>query len=229
MFTSNAAAAKKLGKRKVREVTGETSAAAAHCFNPHMDARRRSQILNNAAAAAPFSYLALLTADDSHGHCDDDDDESCPFSKDIKNQSDKINQMIMFHSENLRQSVVGTLCAAEERAAKRLRASEARNAELERLAELYKGEAERLLMRVRYLEMSNAYAEEEEAESSFEDPDRVRPVRLDCKVCKRELAKVMLWPCRHVCVCPSCDAATKCCPVCRLVKTTSVQLSLPLD
>lgn len=125
--------------------------------------------------------------------------------------------------------------AAEERAAKRLRASEEQKAELERLVELYKGEAERLLTRVRHLEDAAsegrryAEAEEEEAESSFEDPDRVGPVRLDCKVCERELATVMVWPCRHVCVCARCDAATKCCPVCRQVKTTSVQVCLPLD
>ncbi|KAG6407771.1 hypothetical protein SASPL_130769 [Salvia splendens] len=52
-----------------------------------------------------------------------------------------------------------------------------------------------------------AEAVEEEGESSFEDLDRVRPVRLDCKVCERELANVMVWSCRHVCVCKRCDAA----------------------
>ncbi|KAG6400202.1 hypothetical protein SASPL_137027 [Salvia splendens] len=52
-----------------------------------------------------------------------------------------------------------------------------------------------------------AEAVEEEGESSFEDPDRVGPVRLDCKVYERELANVMVWSCRHVCVCKRCDAA----------------------
>lgn len=133
----------------------------------------------------------------------------------------------------------------EETVAKRVKAQEERNEELERLAAMYKGEAERLLGRVRYLEhavvslseglqeanAARCYAEavEEEGESSFEDPDRVGPVRLDCKVCERELASVMVWPCRHVCVCKRCDAAAKCCPVCRMVKTTSVEVCLPLD
>lgn len=155
-------------------------------------------------------------------------------------------------NENLRQSVVEMFEKAEEQATKRLKLQleekSERNAELEKLVELYKGEAERLLGRVRYLErtaqslreglqQANAarhYAEtmtmvEEEGESSFEDPDRVGPVRMECKVCERQLATVMVWPCRHVCVCTRCDVATKCCPVCRLVKTTSVEVCLPLD
>ncbi|KAL1559342.1 RING-type E3 ubiquitin transferase [Salvia divinorum] len=234
MFPSNAAAAKRLGKRKVREVES---------FNPHFAStsapidRRRSQvnkILNNAAAAAPLSYMALLTASD------DDDDYEC--SRDSMDQRDQINQIITFHNEKLRQSVLGML---EETTAKRLKAQAERNDELERLAALFKGEAERLLARVRYLEhavmslseglqeanAARLYAEtvEEEGESSFEDPDRVGPVRLDCKVCERELANVMVWPCRHVCICRRCDATTKCCPVCRMVKTTSVEVCLPLD
>ncbi|XP_047939542.1 BOI-related E3 ubiquitin-protein ligase 1-like [Salvia hispanica] len=231
MFPSNAAAAKRLGKRKVREV--ET-------FNPHFAStstpvdRRRSHVhklLNNAAAAAPLSYMALLTAND-----DVDDNDN------IMDQSDQINQIITYHNEKLRQSVVGMV---EETVAKRVKAQAERNEELERLAAMYKGEAERLLARVRYLEHAvmslseglqeaNAaghYAEavEEEGESSFEDPDRVGPVRLDCKVCERELANMMVWPCRHVCVCKRCDAAAKCCPVCGMVKTTSVEVCLPLD
>lgn len=162
-------------------------------------------------------------------------------------------KVCFLQNEYLRHSVVRVLekhehtyhHAAEERATKKLRESdmklqekEEQNAELERLVELYKGEAERLLIRVRYLErtaqsLSEANAArdavEEEAESSFEDPDRVGPVRLDCKVCERQLATVMVWPCRHVCVCKRCDVTTKYCPVCRLVKTTSVEVSLPLD
>lgn len=142
--------------------------------------------------------------------------------------------------------------AAEEKAAKKLKERElelqgklAQNAELQRMVEHYKAEAERLLIRVRHLERAkmslrerlqeaNAarrYAEtaQEEAESSFEDPDRVEPVRLDCKVCRRQLATVMMWPCRHVCVCTQCEAATKYCPVCHLFKTTSVEVYLPLN
>ncbi|KAH6830868.1 hypothetical protein C2S53_005792 [Perilla frutescens var. hirtella] len=257
MFTSNAAAvAKSLGKRKMREETDNQ-------FNPnghhHLASssvpadRRRSKvrkILNNAAAtpSKPFSYMALLTADEDEDE-EEDDFDYYPISKDVKNQSDQIDQMITYHNENLRQSVVGMLekhnhslqCAAEERAAKRMKERDLklqehieRNEELERLVEHYKGESNRLLTRVRYLEHEAAarrYADtvEEEGESSFEDPDRVGPVRLDCKVCERQLATVMVWPCRHVCVCMRCDATTKYCPVCRSVKTTSVEVCLPLD
>ncbi|KAL0304009.1 UNVERIFIED_CONTAM: BOI-related E3 ubiquitin-protein ligase 1 [Sesamum radiatum] len=141
---------------------------------------------------------------------------------------------------------------AEEKVAKKLKAKElelhgklSENAELERMVEHYKGEAERLLIRVRCLERTTmalqaglqeanaarryAETEQEDAESSFEDPDRVGPVRLDCKACERQLATVMMWPCRHVCVCTRCDSLTKVCPVCRSLKTTSVEVCLPLD
>lgn len=98
------AAAKSLGKRKMREVSTET-AAADHRFNLHnhhlpssSDGRRSrvQNILNNAAAAPvkPFSYMALLTADDDE---DDNDEYYHPISNDIKNPSEQINQMIMYH------------------------------------------------------------------------------------------------------------------------------------
>lgn len=140
----------------------------------------------------------------------------------------------------------------EERAAKKLkemnlqlRRKSSQNEELERLVELYKGEAERLQIRIRFLERAAmslqsglqdanaarryAEADHDDAESSFEDPDRVDPVRLDCKVCLKKVATVMMWPCRHVCVCTRCEAATKYCPVCRGIKTTSVEICLPLN
>lgn len=98
------AAAKSLGKRKMREVATET-AAADHRFSLHnhhlpssSDGRRSrvQNILNNAAAAPvkPFSYMALLTADDDE---DDNDEYYHPISNDIKNPSEQINQMIMYH------------------------------------------------------------------------------------------------------------------------------------
>ncbi|KAI3458396.1 hypothetical protein Pfo_015059 [Paulownia fortunei] len=266
MFTGNGVA-NNSGKRKVKEVAAEPTPAAAHQFNllnlhgqhfasssDPLNGRQPQvqQILNAAAPFKPFSFMSLLTGDD-------EDDRNSLFT-DIKNQSEQIDQIVLLHSQNLRQALGGMLekhhltlhRVAEERATRKLKEREmelqgklAQNAELERMVEHYKAEAERLLLRVRYLERATMslraglqeataarrYAEtaQEEAESSFEDPDRVGPIRLDCKACERQLATVMLWPCRHVCVCTRCDAATKICPVCRLLKTTSIEVYLPLN
>lgn len=160
-------------------------------------------------------------------------------------------------SENLKQTLNGALGQhlhdvhreAEERATKRLKDREsellAQNAQLQIMADHYKAQAERMVIRVRTLERTtrslserldeaNAarfYAEEaqEEAESSFPDPDRVGQITLECKVCERKMATVMLWPCRHVCVCTRCDATTTYCPVCHVVKTNSIEVHLPLN
>lgn len=140
--------------------------------------------------------------------------------------------------------------AAEERVAKKLRERElelqenmSKNVELKEMAALYKAEKEKVHDRVKFLEQvtkslrsrlrdaveARRYAEtsQDDAQSSFTDPDRVRPVKLECKVCEERVAMVMMWPCRHVCVCVQCDAAVKECPVCGSVKRTSVEVRLP--
>ncbi|KAL2227304.1 UNVERIFIED_CONTAM: BOI-related E3 ubiquitin-protein ligase 1 [Sesamum indicum] len=275
MFANNGGAPTFVGavpkdsrKRKMKEVEAETiehtpAAAASNQINlfnlhgPHfasLNGRHSQvqQILNNAAPFKPFSFTSLLTA------ADEDDLDS--LSMEIKNQTEQVDQILLFHNENLRQSLAGVLGkhrrtlhrVAEEKAAKKLKAKElelhgklSENAELERMVEHYKGEAERLLIRVRCLERTTmslqaglqeanaarryAETEQEDAESSYEDPDRVGPVRLDCKACERQLATVMMWPCRHICVCTRCDSVTKVCPVCCSLKTTSVEVCLPLD
>nr|GMD57711.1 BOI-related E3 ubiquitin-protein ligase 1 [Ipomoea batatas] len=39
--------------------------------------------------------------------------------------------------------------------------------------------------------------------------------RLVVKLCWRESATMMAWPCRHLCMCKNCaGATTKCCPIC---------------
>ncbi|KAL6530364.1 hypothetical protein OROHE_014717 [Orobanche hederae] len=210
------------------------------------------QILNSAAPLRPFSFMSMLAADD-----EDDRDSFLAEIKSQREQmnhilllhTDILRQALGGMLEKQHKIVHR---AAEEKAAKKLKQKEIelqnkslQNIELERKAEHYKKEAERLSTKVRNLERATMslkscleeakaarrYAEtaQEEAESSFEDPDRVAPVRLDCKVCDRQLASVMMWPCRHVCVCTRCDAATKVCPVCRLMKTTSVEVYLSLD
>ncbi|KAJ8468096.1 hypothetical protein OPV22_030648 [Ensete ventricosum] len=65
----------------------------------------------------------------------------------------------------------------------------------------------------------------EEAGSAYVDPDRVEPER-SCRACRRRAASVVLLPCRHLCLCDACDAATaaESCPVCRGVRTGSIQV-----
>ncbi|KAK2988941.1 hypothetical protein RJ640_026209 [Escallonia rubra] len=69
--------------------------------------------------------------------------------------------------------------------------------------------------------------QEDDAESSFVDPERAEPARMPCKVCGRRAATVMMWPCRHVCICKRCDDVTKNCPECHSPNTTSVDVNLP--
>ncbi|RWV90765.1 hypothetical protein GW17_00047003 [Ensete ventricosum] len=65
----------------------------------------------------------------------------------------------------------------------------------------------------------------EEAGSAYVDPDRVEPER-SCRACRRRAASVVLLPCRHLCLCDACDAATaaESCPVCRGVRTGCIQV-----
>lgn len=160
-------------------------------------------------------------------------------------------------SENLSKLLGGALGQhlhevhhkVEERAAKRLKDREAellaQNARLQSMADHYKAQAERMMIRVRTLERTTSvlnerlneanaacfYAEEEheEAESSFPDPDRVVPIALECKVCERKRATMMMLPCRHVCVCTCCDGITTYCPVCHTLKTNSFEVIIPLN
>ncbi|RWW26533.1 hypothetical protein GW17_00009068 [Ensete ventricosum] len=65
----------------------------------------------------------------------------------------------------------------------------------------------------------------EDAESGYEDPDRVERERA-CRSCQYRRASVVLLPCRHLCLCDACDAASDSCPVCRFVTTGSVRVLL---
>ncbi|KAL4572842.1 hypothetical protein LXL04_019630 [Taraxacum kok-saghyz] len=47
-----------------------------------------------------------------------------------------------------------------------------------------------------------------------------------CKNCFNEDSCVVMIPCRHLCCCRSCDAFLHSCPVCKMVKKASIQLSL---
>eukprot|EP00262_Sarcandra_glabra_P012213 TRINITY_DN3104_c1_g2_i2.p1 TRINITY_DN3104_c1_g2~~TRINITY_DN3104_c1_g2_i2.p1 ORF type:complete len:274 (-),score=0.65 TRINITY_DN3104_c1_g2_i2:517-1338(-) len=65
----------------------------------------------------------------------------------------------------------------------------------------------------------------DDAESAHIDPDRPVSVPL-CRACRKRGMSVVLLPCRHLCVCTDCDAAVDACPVCRCVRSASVEVYL---
>ncbi|KAG0461753.1 hypothetical protein HPP92_020229 [Vanilla planifolia] len=69
----------------------------------------------------------------------------------------------------------------------------------------------------------------EDAESAFIDPERSESPEQACRACFRRPALVVLIPCRHLCLCSTCDAngAGEVCPVCGFARTGSVQVVLP--
>ncbi|KAJ3681779.1 hypothetical protein LUZ60_014352 [Juncus effusus] len=69
----------------------------------------------------------------------------------------------------------------------------------------------------------------EDCESAHIDPNRPPGSARLCKVCRHRTASVVLLPCRHLCLCESCDVAAACegaCPVCHCVCTGCVQVFL---
>ncbi|XP_021630614.1 probable BOI-related E3 ubiquitin-protein ligase 2 isoform X2 [Manihot esculenta] len=47
-----------------------------------------------------------------------------------------------------------------------------------------------------------------------------------CRACKSKEVSMLLMPCRHLCLCRDCDMLINVCPVCQLIKTSSVQVYL---
>ncbi|KAG8640141.1 BOI-related E3 ubiquitin-protein ligase 1 [Manihot esculenta] len=47
-----------------------------------------------------------------------------------------------------------------------------------------------------------------------------------CRACKSKEVCMLLMPCRHLCLCKDCDMLINVCPVCQLIKTSSVQVYL---
>ncbi|TMW84680.1 hypothetical protein EJD97_024653, partial [Solanum chilense] len=68
--------------------------------------------------------------------------------------------------------------------------------------------------------------EAEDAESVYVDPDRVveSTGRPSCKGCRKRFASVVLLPCRHLCLCIECDVVAQSCPLCRSIRTSSVEV-----
>ncbi|XP_022856639.1 probable BOI-related E3 ubiquitin-protein ligase 3 [Olea europaea var. sylvestris] len=67
----------------------------------------------------------------------------------------------------------------------------------------------------------------DDAESAYIDPDRV--VELtgpSCKGCRRRYASVVVFPCRHFCLCRECDSIAQICPICYSYRSSSVEAFL---
>jgi E3 ubiquitin-protein ligase BOI-like protein len=50
--------------------------------------------------------------------------------------------------------------------------------------------------------------------------------RAACKACGEGESRVLVLPCRHLCLCPACDAAVDKCPVCAATKNASLHVLL---
>lgn len=71
-------------------------------------------------------------------------------------------------------------------------------------------------------------SEIDDAASSHIDPNNnnnnMGSQRMRCKMCHGKEVSVLLVPCRHLCLCKECDVFTGFCPVCKSLKTSSVQV-----
>ncbi|GFP79908.1 boi-related E3 ubiquitin-protein ligase 1 [Phtheirospermum japonicum] len=45
--------------------------------------------------------------------------------------------------------------------------------------------------------------------------------RLKCRACQSEQVSILLFPCRHLCLCADCEGLVDVCPVCQVTKTAS--------
>lgn len=67
--------------------------------------------------------------------------------------------------------------------------------------------------------------------SSDKDDDggghRQMPLKRACKACEGREPRMLLLPCRHLCLCRSCDGMVDACPVCFVRKTASVEINMP--
>ncbi|XWS49196.1 hypothetical protein CRYUN_Cryun13aG0143200 [Craigia yunnanensis] len=66
----------------------------------------------------------------------------------------------------------------------------------------------------------------EDAESAYVDPERVAASGPVCKSCRTHVAAVVLFPCRHLCLCTECDRVAQACPLCLIVRNSSVEIFL---
>ncbi|KAL0794556.1 hypothetical protein Bca101_065933 [Brassica carinata] len=71
-------------------------------------------------------------------------------------------------------------------------------------------------------------SELDDAASSYIDPNNSNKnkgnQRMRCRMCNAKEVSVLLVPCRHLSLCKECDVFTGVCPVCKSLKTSSVQV-----
>ncbi|CAH9126339.1 unnamed protein product [Cuscuta epithymum] len=66
---------------------------------------------------------------------------------------------------------------------------------------------------------------EEDTQSSSVDAEESDPaVIITCRLCGRQTATVLLWPCRHLCLCQRCKALANRCPICQTVFEVDVEI-----
>lgn len=68
--------------------------------------------------------------------------------------------------------------------------------------------------------------------ASYKDPGHGKAAlkhlneHLICKSCRSKEVTILLMPCRHLCLCKSCDGLVRVCPICNGMKTASVEVFL---
>ncbi|KAK3224796.1 hypothetical protein Dsin_004658 [Dipteronia sinensis] len=50
--------------------------------------------------------------------------------------------------------------------------------------------------------------------------------QIHCRACKVQEVSILILPCRHLCLCKDCEGFIDACPVCKVMKTASVQVYL---
>ncbi|KAL5700503.1 RING-type E3 ubiquitin transferase [Ranunculus cassubicifolius] len=69
---------------------------------------------------------------------------------------------------------------------------------------------------------------DDDAQSCCNDDNNNNTLKIQqkrcCKVCKENEVSVLLLPCRHLCLCKSCDAIVDSCPICDSTKSASLQI-----
>ncbi|CAN8294382.1 unnamed protein product [Cochlearia groenlandica] len=67
-------------------------------------------------------------------------------------------------------------------------------------------------------------SEIDDAASSYIDASKNKNMRMICKMCNAKEVSVLVVPCRHLSLCKECDVFTGVCPVCKSLKSSSVQV-----
>ncbi|XP_019184384.1 PREDICTED: probable E3 ubiquitin-protein ligase LUL4 [Ipomoea nil] len=95
-----------------------------------------------------------------------------------------------------------------EELCKRQYEAERQNKQMEAMLANYRTQALAMAERVNTLEKTNAALNVALHQGGGGDAAGL------CKICRRESATMMAWPCRHLCLCKSCAGTTNGCPIC---------------